>query len=539
VRAAHPLLAAAAAGRSSAAERQDLHAALGAAVSDPVLAARHRALAVAGPDAGLAGEVAGAAATAAARGAVHDAAELAGQALRLTAADDSEHDGRLLALARYLTDAGEYPRATSLLTGRIGTMPAGPARAAAHLLLAEGAHSSVHEEHLAQAIADSAADPGLRAQALAGRAALQAVDRVERIAEAEQVAGEALAAARSAGPGAERRALVALAWARILRGRAIDDLIARSEALPSGTANLYEGAVDRPAGVRLAFRGELAAARQVFQQLLAAAEQRGEARSGLAFIGQLCEVELRAGDTFAAAAALDELDQWTALEPEPSVFQARAQAMLAAVRGDPGRATTLSATMLQASASSRYQWDRMEARRAAGVAALLARDPEQAVTSLAAVWQHTEREGVADPGAFPVAGDLAEALAETSQFAAAGAVIGRLSRLAAAQQHPWGLATADRATAVVTLAHEYDDAAAAQLAAAAEAYQGLGRAGRPPGRCWCWAGPSAGPKSAPRRGSRWSRPGPGSRSWAARAGPRPQPPSWTASPAAAPRLLAG
>src|SRR5262249_31637029 len=76
--AAQRLLAAAAAGQSSAAERRDLHAALGAVVGDPVLAARHRALAAAGPDAGLAGEVVAAAARAAARGAIADAAELAG-----------------------------------------------------------------------------------------------------------------------------------------------------------------------------------------------------------------------------------------------------------------------------------------------------------------------------------------------------------------------------------------------------------------------------------------------------------------------------
>jgi DNA-binding CsgD family transcriptional regulator len=405
---------------------------------------------------------------------VADAAELAGHALRLTPAADSGYDERLLALARYLTDAGEYPRATALLAGRIGAMPAGPARAAAHLLLGEGADFLAEQEHLAQAITDSAADPGLHAQVLARRAALQAVNRVERIAEAEDMGGEALAAASSAGPGAERRALVALAWARILRGRGVEDLAEQAAGLPPGTVNLHEGAVERPAGVRLAFRGELAAAREVFQQLLAAAEQRGEARSGLMFIGQLCEVELRAGDTAAAAAALEELDQWTALEPEPSVFRARAQAMLEAVRGDHGRATALAATMLQASASSPYQWDRLEARRAAGVAALLARDPEQAVTSLDAVWEHTEREGVADPGAFPVAGDLAEALAEVGQFAAANQVIGRLAGLAAAQQHPWGLATADRAAAVLTLAHGYDEQAAAQLAGAAGAYRALG-----------------------------------------------------------------
>jgi hypothetical protein len=185
---------------------------------------------------------------------VHDAVELAGHTLRLTPADAGEYDARVLALARYLTDAGEYPRAAGLLAGRIAAMPAGPARAAAHLLLGEGADFLAEEEHLAQAITDSAADPGLHAQALARRAALQVVNRVERIAEAEDMAGEALAAARSAGPGAERRALVALAWARILRGRAIDDLITRSAALPPGTANLHEGAVERPAGVRLAFR---------------------------------------------------------------------------------------------------------------------------------------------------------------------------------------------------------------------------------------------------------------------------------------------
>ena len=86
------------------------------------------------------------------------------------------------------------------------------------------------------------------------------------------------------------------------------------------------------------------------------------------------------------------------------------------------------------------------------MAALLAGDPERAVTSLAAVWQHTVREGVADPGAFPVAGDLAEALAETGRLGEAAQVIGRLAGLAAAQQHPWGLATADRAAAVIALA---------------------------------------------------------------------------------------
>jgi len=474
VRAAHPLLAAAAAGQAAAAERRGLHAALGQAVGDAVLRARHLALAADGPDAALAGQVAAAAALAAARGAVADAAELGGHALRLTAAGDSEHDGRLLALARYLIDAGEHPRATALLTQRIGVLPAGPARAAAYLLLGEGADVSAEEEYLARAVADSAADPGLQAQALARRGVTLVAVRVRRIAEAEQMAGQAVAAASPAGPDAERRALVALAWARILRGRGIEDLAARSAAVPPGTASLYESSVDRPAGVRLAFRGELAAAREVFGGLLAAAEQRGEARSGLVMLGQLCEVELRAGDTAAAARALEEFDQWAALEPEAAGFRTRLQAALAGLRGDPGQAAALAAEAAAISERDGHEWNRLEALRAAGLAALLAREPERAVTHLAAVWEHTVREGVEDPGAFPVAGDLAEALAEIGRPGEADEVTGRLARLAAAQQHPWGLATADRSAAVVTLAGGYDEAAAARLAQAAAAYRALG-----------------------------------------------------------------
>jgi DNA-binding CsgD family transcriptional regulator len=148
--------------------------------------------------------------------------------------------------------------------------------------------------------------------------------------------------------------------------------------------------------------------------------------------------------------------------------------VLAAVRGDARRAAALAAGVVQASDANVLEWDRMEARRAAGVAGLLARQPEQAAGSLLEVWEHTVREGVEDPGAFPVAGDLAEALAEVGRPVEADQVTGRLRGLAAAQQHPWGLATADRAAAVVTLAGGYDDAAAAQLAGAAEAYRVLG-----------------------------------------------------------------
>ena len=60
--------------------------------------------------------------------------------------------------------------------------------------------------------------------------------RVERIGQAEQIAGQALAAAASAGPDAEREALVALAWARVLGGRGVADLAERASPRCSAAA---------------------------------------------------------------------------------------------------------------------------------------------------------------------------------------------------------------------------------------------------------------------------------------------------------------
>ena len=42
------------------------------------------------------------------------------------------------------------------------------------------------------------------------------------------------------------------------------------------------------------------------------------------------------------------------------------------------------------------------------------------------MWEHAEREGVEEPGVFPVAPDLVEALAEAGEFAEARAVTKRL-----------------------------------------------------------------------------------------------------------------
>ena len=78
--------------------------------------------------------------------------------------------------------------------------------------------------------------------------------------------------------------------------------------------------------------------------------------------------------------------------------------------------------------------------------------PSGQPATLGKVWEHTLREGVADPGAFPVRRDLVEALVWLGRIAEAEAVTGRLRDLAERQDHPWALATASRCAAVARLA---------------------------------------------------------------------------------------
>jgi DNA-binding CsgD family transcriptional regulator len=470
VRLSHPLLAVAAGRHSRAEERRALHLALADVAGDETLRARHLALSAPAQDADLAGIVAAAASSAARRGAAHDAAELAEHALRLTSPSAPEHPGRLVALAQCLLKLGELSRVAALLGPRIGDLPAGELRARAHLLLGVGADRSGHEDHLEQALAHSRNDPALRATALATKSQLLAVVGVERIGDAEALAIEAHGLARSAGAEIVRHAQQSLAWVRVLRGHPVEEVTGRSPGMV-GDSNLYEISADRPAAVQLAFGGRVGEARAAFRRLLALAEERGETQFGAVLTLHLCELELRAGDLREASRMLDEWAESGAMEGQQTAHP-RCRALLAALQGCPDEVDQWAAEA--AAPASGDIWDELEVLRARGIAALFAHEPERAAGTLGRVWEHTLREGVADPGAFPVAGDLVEAMVWLGRIAEAHAVTGRLRDLAERRDHPWALATASRCAATTRLASGYDERAAARLADAADSYGELG-----------------------------------------------------------------
>jgi DNA-binding CsgD family transcriptional regulator len=474
VRLAHPLLAVAARRQTPTSGQRELHLALAQVVQDETLRARHLALSAEAPDALLADTIAAAAAATARRGAAHDAAELAERALGLTPPEAAEYPDRVLTFAQSLVDVGELIRMGELLDPWISELPAGTFRARAHLLLGEARSLTEHEHHLELALADCGSDPALRAIALATKSRLLAVVRVERIGEADELAGQAHGLAQAADAGAQRHAIFSLAWARVLRGRPIDDLQQQLAALPRSPGH-YEGSIERPAGVRLAFRGNVREARELFRRELALATERGEAMSGAVLRISQCEHELRSGDGREARRLLREWAESGAMEGVEAEY-ARCQASLAALVGRLDEMERWMAVAAEPTATGDPwdRWDELQLQRTRGLAALLSQDPERAAQELGAVWEHCRREGVTDPGAFPVAADLVEALVWLDRIDEALEVTRWLSDLATSQDHPWGLATAARCRAVIRLSSGYDEPAAVQLAATATRYGELG-----------------------------------------------------------------
>jgi DNA-binding NarL/FixJ family response regulator len=310
---------------------------------------------------------------------------------------------------------------------------------------------------------------------LAKESANAAAGLVAGIPVAERWALEALQTASAAGRDTERLALCALGWVRALTGHPIDELCERSGA-ESDASSYLAAAPERVAGQRLVWRGEVSLARDTLTRLLRLADERGEAESYALQRLHLCELELRAGEWDGASRLLEE---WAESSDGEVLFRPmyeRCMALLAAGRGAGDEAEGWAAEAIRRAGGTASGWDRLEALRARGIAALLKHHPEQALDSFQAVWEHTTRERVTEPGVFPVAPELVEVLVELGSRDTACEVAERLRELAELQQHPWGLVSWARCDAVVRLTapgSSGDDAALA-LARAAADYERLG-----------------------------------------------------------------
>jgi hypothetical protein len=225
------------------------------------------------------------------------------------------------------------------------------------------------------------------------------------------------------------------------------------------------------AGQRHIWRGELEHARQALVRLLTLADERGEQASYVLVNLHISELELRCGQWDAACSRLDE---WAESSERELTFRPqyqRCRALLAAGRGDVAETERWAGDAISRAGRTGSRWDELEARRARGMVALRAGAPQRALLDLRVVWEHTTREGVLEPGVFPVAPDLVESLVDTNATAEARAVTDRLARLASQQDHPWAQATVKRCRALLSPGADH---AAARLRAATGEFERLG-----------------------------------------------------------------
>ena len=475
VRAFHPLFTSAARRQLAVGDEDQLHRDLADVVVDETRRALHLALATDGPDEDLAARLTAAAELASCRGATPLSVELAGHALRLTPEDVSDAD-RVIDLATYLHNAGSSARLTELLRDRVESLPAGAHRVAAFLLLTNSVLPSNDQLRvfLDRALEEAGDEPLLRGRVLSLLAENDAVIRVRGVPHADANAEEAMAHSRRGTPGDQQGAASSLAWTRALRGRPVEDLVAQVQEHEE-LAFVARHPV-RVHAQRLVWRAALEDARTLLLPMRAEAEIRGELSSVALSRLHLIELELRAGGWDAAETLLDE---WAATDADVLGWPMyeRCRALLASGRGLTDEGLHWGSRAVQRAEQIQIGWDRLEATRALGQVALLTKDLETAVRLLDEVWNHLEQEGVLDPGAFPVAPDLVEALLETQAYDVARTVVARTAELAKDQDHTWARLAARRGAALLDV-HEHDvpENAVEELRAVAAELRELGLA---------------------------------------------------------------
>jgi DNA-binding CsgD family transcriptional regulator len=307
IRFEHPLLAEAAYRMLPPSRRQRVHERLAEGASDAEERARHLAAASSAPDAGVAAEIEKGAHAAAARGARAAAAELL-EASAQVEPDQDQAARRRIAAVRQHRSAGDGRRARLLASALIEELPAGPLRARALVVMAEG--EGVFEElteFARQAAAEAGDDHEVLIEALLLEGVLLLI--AERTVEARAAF---LRAKELCGPDTPRDLYVQAV------GHYAD--LAHVEGEPGGMELLREAAQLEgddlipnahwgPGTIyarALLFADELDSARTLLEGRYRRAVEAGDddSRSGLLFC--LAELEMRAGRFDPAMESLEE-----------------------------------------------------------------------------------------------------------------------------------------------------------------------------------------------------------------------------------------
>jgi DNA-binding CsgD family transcriptional regulator/tetratricopeptide (TPR) repeat protein len=471
VRFSHPLLVEAAADQASPARRREVHRLLATLADDRAARALHRALAAEEPDEAVAAALEGAGGEAHAHGAPEMAAELLEHAARLTPARRAAvRRARLRRAAHHHADAGEGPRARTLLEGVLASTPAGAQRAEVLCELAAIAERTTEAAELAEAAVAEARDDATAcavAHQVAGAAAGIALD-LDRWEAHIEAAAELSA---SAGGPAAASALAELGVIRCIRGqdvqRALWERALQHLGEPSGPERLANPLL-RPElnfALQLTWAGAYDEARGVIGSRLvqlhpAAGVATSAAERSWALV-LLAELEIRAGRWQEADRLADEaLAVAEAARTHNLLGGAlHVRALVDAHLGRARSARALAERGLEETAAGGESTLAVQLRAVLGFLALSEEDFAQADEHLAAAGEALHRHGWAEPWLVPAVHDRGEALVGLGRADEAQALAERLLAVAERLSRSAAVACAHRTVALAAAARNASGAA--------------------------------------------------------------------------------
>ena len=461
VRFTHPLLASILYNDADAPERRRVHEALAGFSASPEERARHLALAALGPDEAVARALDAAAEDAVRRGATDAALELAEHAVAMTPPSEgpafASRNARAGSLAAVV---GDHTRAQERLGTTVALLPAGAERAAALLELAELANPLTQGLVLLdRAAEDAASDALLSSRIHRARAAI--AYSLGQVSDAEREAAVAVDVARIAGePGALGAALGDLAhWTFCGGGGIRRDLFAQATDLdPSPSASSPR----RHLAKVLMDDGNVAEARPVLEDLLAAAMRLGDLRSAATYLLHLGELEVWAGHWAAAIERADESLQIRQHTNQPAApLYVKAMALACLGRIDESR--ELGAAGLAEAERGSDLVGVLQNLHALGFAALSVGDDVAAQPLLARATDLHRPRWTNEFGDGHYVPDDIEASLAVGEAERARDLLGWMEAVGHATGRPWTLAMASRCRALVLAAE--GELEAAQTAA--------------------------------------------------------------------------
>ncbi|MBN2621957.1 MAG: AAA family ATPase, partial [Acidimicrobiales bacterium] len=476
VRFTHPILASVVLAEIDPIARQELHARLAAAATDPDVRARHLALSCAEPDTAVAAELEDAARRASRRGASALAAELAGHSIRVTPGDEVVARVRRAFLAAlHRAAAGDKPGALADCEALLALLPPGRPRAEA-ITLRVGIDFADGDRFLAQALTEAGDDDLLRGRIIELQGWMAAIYRGEP-RRAVDLGETALAIARRQGDAVlEMLAASSLATAALMVGTPRPELMARALELAEAHRGYLLGQWPQAMSGRVAlWSGNLAEARTTFEALHAAFVQAGVEFQRPYRMLDLAELELAAGDVaLAAELAADGIESAADAGNEQAVAWLSYPAGLAAAHlGHPDRAREAAATLEGTTGDAHGDTRTAMAHAVRGLASLTEGEPARALAELAPGLAFMRAVGARLPSVLPLLTDSVEAAALAGDHRACAALADELVADAEAVGQPWVDAAAVRGRGLAALAAG-DDGAVALLERAAVHFEELG-----------------------------------------------------------------